>query len=530
MNNSIARWLPAAVAIGSGLLLAAAFPPLEWSELAWIGLAPLLLVTWRATPRQRFSLGWWCGMIFWSCTLFWLTEVTWPGWVLLSAYCALFFAGFAVTAGWLHDQWDGARLVVRIGWMLALPLGWVGLEFMRATWFTGFAWNPLGGSQFEVVSLIQMAAWTGVYGVSAVVMLVNVAVALTVDRYIREGLRSHRAWHPELMLAFLVLAISMTRGGRHMRLGDEPTTQLRVAVIQPNIPQYQKWTPEFVDHIYDQLASLTSMALQVGDPDLVIWPETAVPDYVRQSRRSYGLVRELTTMGAPLLVGSMDVEWVDEGKPRHFNSSLLFNRDGVLVESYDKQHLVMFGEYVPLSRFLPFMTAMTPIEASFDAGSESTAFVLDEPEVRFAVLICFEDTVARLARRAVRQGARLLINQTNDAWFRESSAARQHMTHSVFRAVENQVPVVRAANTGVSCGIDRHGRIHNVLADETGNTFVSGFQMMSVQTPAGEQVPTFYARHGDWLGWSGKVLLLMVALAAGMQRGWWKRKGVRNND
>ena len=511
MNRHTLMTVTAATA--SGLLLASAFPPLEWAEAAWIAWVPLLLVLPQTTPRRAFELGLLAGATFWLCALFWLTHVTWPGWILLSLYCGLFVAGFSALAAWLMREWDRERLAGSLGVLFMLPLVWVGFEYLRCILFTGFAWNPLGGSQYARINLIQVAAWTGVYGVSALIILINTAVALTLHRYGRHARRG-RGWHPEMMIGFLTLLFVMLAGTRLAQPTQNHAQVLRTAVIQPNIPQYEKWTKEFVDSIYDQLRSLTQLAIHAGEPDLVIWPETAVPDYVRESRRSYELVRDLTRQGAPLLVGSMDMEWVDDAPPRYYNSAILFDRQGTLVEVYDKQHLVMFGEYVPLQRLLPFMTAMTPIEASFDPGAESTIFELEEHAVSFAVLICFEDTVSRLARRAVRKGARLLINQTNDAWFEESSASWQHMTHSVFRAVETRTPIIRAANTGVSCGIDAHGRIHDLLADADGNTFVSGFKIISSRIPAEGRALTFYVRYGDIFAWTGVIAALALVIAA----------------
>ncbi len=513
-DGELRRSFPSVMAAtASGLLLAAAFPPLEWAEAAWIAWIPLLLVCPRSSPRNAFRLGLLAGAIFWLCTLFWLTHVTWPGWILLSLYCALFMAGFTYAAAWLMREWGTERFGATFGLMLVLPLVWVGLEYLRCVLFTGFAWNPLGGSQYANINLIQIAAWTGVYGVSALIMLLNLALGLTLNHYIRQGLRGRPAWHPELMIGFLVLALALWTGNRVVAQ-DRHTVSVRTAVVQPNIPQYEKWTKDFVDTIYERLSSLTRMAIHAGAPDMVIWPETAVPDYVRQSRRSSELVRDMARLGAPILVGSMDIEWVEEGHARYYNSSILFDRDGAPVEVYDKQHLVMFGEYIPLRRFLPFLTAMTPIEESFDAGAESTVFSLEEPAVSFSVLICFEDTVARLARRAVRKGARLLVNQTNDAWFEESIAAWQHMTHSVFRAVENRTPIVRAANTGVSCGIDAHGRIHDLLVDVDGNTFIKGFGIVNSRAPAEDRAWTFYTRHGDLFAWTGLIAVVSLLGAA----------------
>ncbi len=506
-----------AAAVCSGLLTAAAFPPLEWLETAWIAWVPLLLLLPHVSSRRAFQLGFLAGAVCWLCSIFWLTHVTWAGWFMLSLYCALFTGGFTYAAHGLMRQWNREHVGGAVGLMIVLPLVWVGFEYLRCVLFTGFAWNPLGGSQFAKINLIQMAAWTGVYGVSALIVLVNTGIAQTLNRYMRYGIRGKRGWHPELMLVFLALAGALFLGTRAARTEEKGYTLLRVAVIQPNIPQYEKWTKAFVDSIYARLGTLTELAIHAGKPDLVIWPETAVPDYVRESRRSYMLVRDMARLGSPILVGSMDIAWEDEGAPRYYNSSILFDVQGAPVEVYDKQHLVMFGEYIPLRRLLPFMTAMTPIEESFDPGTESTVFRLEDPDIPFSVLICFEDTVARLARRAARNGARLLINQTNVAWFEESSASRQHMTHSVFRAVETRTPAIRAANTGVSCGIDSHGRIHDLLADVDGHTFIAGFNIISSHIPPEDRAWTFYTRHGDVFAWTGIIAAATVLAAAWYQ-------------
>lgn len=514
----VRRSIPLVAAGSSALLLASAYPPLEWAALAWIALIPLMAVCWISPPRLAFRLAYASGAVFWLINLFWLTHVTWFGWLLLSLYCALYTGVFGLSvssyAKWARGE---KRTLSKVASLIVIPLCWIGAEYLRSVLFTGFAWNPLGGSQFLNVPILQYAAFGGVYMVSGLMVLLQTALLLTGLHCVTLRRQGWSLGHPRLLMYLVLRSVSIILFlvflhlfGLRLIPKDVGDVELRMAVIQPNIPQYEKWTPEFVDTIFERLNTLTQMAIHAGQPDLVVWPETAVPDYVRDSRRSYDLVRFLTSMGTHLLVGSMDIAWEEGGIPRYFNSSLLFDPAGRLVETYDKQHLVMFGEYVPLQRFLPFISAMTPIEASFDAGMESTVFTLDEPGVAFSVLICFEDTVSYLARRAVREGARLLVNQTNDAWFRESSASRQHMSHSVLRAVETGVPVVRSANTGVSCGIDRRGRIRYLLADENGNTFVSGFKTMRIMVPMSDFAPTFYTRHGDVLAWIGVVTLLGV--------------------
>jgi apolipoprotein N-acyltransferase len=215
----------------------------------------------------------------------------------------------------------------------------------------------------------------------------------------------------------------------------------------------------------------------------------------------YGLVDGLARMGAPILVGSMDSETLVDRKPRYYNSSFLFDTNGVIIEEYDKCHLVLFGEYVPFHEVVDIVNAMTPVMESFSPGKTNTVFRVPQIGAPFSSLICFEDTMPYLARRSVRNGARLLINQTNDAWFDPSAASRQHMILSVFRTVENRVPMVRSANTGYSCHIRATGEIHQQLAGESGRHDGPGFQLVTVRVPPDDASPTFYTRYGDVFAW-----------------------------
>lgn len=498
--DAIRTALPWTGAALTGLLLSAALPPLEWRDTAWIAFLPLFLALRRA-PDKALKLGFTAGAVFWLVSIWWITHVSVAGWIGLSLYCALYFMPFA----WLAAWWM-RRMGVRAWWsnvllMVAAAAAWVGLEYVRSVLFTGFPWVPLGVTQYRNGALIQAARWGGVYAVSALVVWVNAAIALTVLRYVNLRGRWERHPHPELMFGFLALVLAFTNGWNTLRKDTVPTQELRVAVVQPNIPQEDKWTKETFGMTYQRLRTLTETALRAGDADLVIWPETAVPDYIRDSEDSYGLVRDMATGGKPLLVGSMDISWEDE-EPLFYNSSFLFDTNAVIVRVYDKRHLVPFGEYVPLQPFVPFIQALTPIEGSFTPGRTSTVFRLESRDAAFSVLICFEDTVASLARASVRNGARLLVNQTNDAWFDPSSASRQHMIQCVFRCVENGVPAVRCANTGVSCFIDRSGRVYDVLDDGEGRTRVSGCRTSALRVPEQDLPLTFYTRHGDVFAWA----------------------------
>jgi apolipoprotein N-acyltransferase len=294
---------------------------------------------------------------------------------------------------------------------------------------------------------------------------------------------------------------------------------MRVGLVQPDIPQAEKWSAEFERHIYRRLADLT-VEVAAGRPDLVVWPETAVPYCLRADTGTWAFVSGLAAEGAPILVGSMDVEG-EPGEERCYNSSFLVGPDGSLRGEYRKRHLVPFGEYVPFDKAVPWLARFSPLGFSCTPGATATVFrcqvsgfrvqeergaggepgTTDNGQVTipFTVLICFEDSIASLSREAVRRGARLLINQTNDAWFEGSCAAVQHMSHCVFRCVENRVPAARCANKGVTCLVDRSGAVDAVTASllRNGEGSLTQCRVDEVLVPEGDMPLTFYSRYGD---------------------------------
>jgi apolipoprotein N-acyltransferase len=510
------RYLPECGAVLTGLLLAASFAPLEWKQAAWVALVPLVISVRSVSPWRAGRLGFLAGLVFWLLTVLWLTHVSILGWFILAAYCALYIVPFAVVVSWGLRRWSAKSVLHNLLMMIMAALAWAALEYLRSTVFTGFPWNPLGQSQYENLTLLQIAEWGGVYAVSTLLVWMNMAIALTIMRYAECRGRLRHRWHPELIAGVLVWALVHTYGWRVITRGSTEGETVQLALIQPNIPQTEKWTPEYIDTIYKRLLSLSDAARRVNDLDLLVWPETAVPDDVRTSPRSYDLVYRLVTNGVPILVGSMDTEWQDYDKPLYYNSSFLFDENGRIAGEYDKQHLVVFGEYVPFRHALPFLTAMTPISESFSAGRTSTVMRLPDRDIPFSVLICFEDSVSRIARSAVRNGARLLINQTNDAWFDVSSGSKQHMIHCVLRCIENRVPAVRATNTGITCAIDRYGRIRDVLRGDDGSPVIAGFQITEASVPTDTFKLTFYTKYGDLFAWVATVLLGVMLCTIGI--------------
>ena len=501
-------WLRYCAAAFSGLLLAIAFEPFGDDQAAWFAFVPLLLVLYGLRPPRAFRTGFVFGFVFWLMNISWLlrlgaTGVAWPvaviAWVMLAAYCSLYAGAFcAVAAPLLAAATDARR---RVAATLALPLLWVGFEYLRARLFTGFAWNPVGVSQYHNLTVIQVASLGGVYAVSALVVLMNVAVTMMAQRFIdlyrRRG--GSERFRPELMVALGILALCLAHGVR-TRTADSGAVKgpaVAIRAVQPNIVQEKKWREGFVDNIYATLQRETEYAL-IGreEIDLIIWPETALPAPVRTDAEAFVFVDALAKKGVPLLVGSLELEQED-GWVRYYNSSFLFDGEGALRGTYRKQHLVPFGEYVPFEHQILWLGQFAPLGFSCWPGSTGTVFRLDEPATAFSSLICFEDTMPRLARRAVLGGARFLVNQTNDAWFDGSAAARQHMSHCVLRCVENRVDAVRVANTGVTCFIDRAGKVSQIMEQPDGSTRFAGFTTHEIQARGDDEPLTLYTRYGD---------------------------------
>jgi apolipoprotein N-acyltransferase len=486
--------LPFAAAVLAGLLLFFSFAPFDIALCGWIALVPLMLACAGKPLRRAAQLGWLAGVAFFLTSLFWLRHVTWAGTLALVVYCALYFIPFALFVALRRDGWRSTNGLKNLLWMAGASAVWVASEYLRSMVITGFPWNLLGVSQYRQLPLIQIAEWGGVYAVSGLMVFVNAATAVTLLQYaVRLRGPTYRV-HLELMAALLLTAAAWSLGFH--TLLNRPAAEgapLRVALIQPNIPEVGNWELADPELIYERLETLTDLAIRSPGLDLVIWPETALPDFVRFSPRSAGLVEQFASAaGVPLLTGSMDVLWQTDAPPLYYNASILFNPRGELLGSYYKQHLVLFGEYIPFDHKIDWINALTPIPSSFHPGTDASILRLPGDPRGFGVLICFEDTLPYLARRAARAGACWLVNQTNDSWFDPGSGSVQHLANAVFRSVETRLPMVRCTNTGVTCEIDPFGRIQQTLAPR-----VQGFQIATVVPVSPQRDATFYVRHGD---------------------------------
>ncbi|WP_305733505.1 apolipoprotein N-acyltransferase [Trichlorobacter ammonificans] len=451
--------VPVALALCSGLLTALSFPKVELSFLAWIALIPLLTALEGQTPRAAFRLGFIAGLTAYAGLLYWVIIVMTeyghlplfagiPLWLLLSCWLAL-FSGAASWAAVLGERWG-------IKAALIFPLAWVGADYLRSFLLTGFPWTMLGHSQYRLLPLIQVSDLTGVYGVTALIVLANVVLY----RILR-AVAGARVPYPAKSAAVLVLALAGTLwyGFHRLNLNQIPPagTTLKVALIQGNIDQSVKWSPAFLDATLDIYSTLTRQAATQTRPDLVVWPESAAPFFFQDdgppSQRIRGLARELDTA---ILFGSPALEQRN-GRTAYLNSAFLLDRRGNLLGRSDKMHLVPFGEYVPLARLLPFVKKLVHGIGDFVPGREIRP--LNASGLPLGILVCYEAIFPELARQHVASGSRVLVNITNDAWFGRSSAPYQHLAMAAFRAVETRTPLVRAANTGITALVDQNGHI-----------------------------------------------------------------------
>jgi len=443
----------------SAILLILSFPNFNLSLLAFVGFIPLFSAIENESPKKAFFISYISGFIFYLGTLYWLYHVTVIGLAILCLYLALYFGIFGLIFSLCAMRYA----------LCIMPLIWIFLEYIQAHLFTGFGWALLGYSQYRNTPLIQIADFSGVYGVSFVIMMSNAAIYRALKRSFRE-----------IIIAGVILIAVFGYGAVRENAGGYGSG-VKVSVIQGNIPQELKWDPHARDMIIEKYTVLTRMA-RLDDPDLIVWPETSFPEIFETDNDMTGRVLSLAKdIDIPILAGVNT-----EKNEKYFNSAVLISGQGEVVDKYDKIHLVPFGEYVPFSGKFPVLHKLVLGElGEFTPGQDFKIFELKAQGSRlkgkFAALICFEDIFPELAKRFVKNGAKFLIVITNDAWYGRSGAAYQHAACSVFRAIENRTPVVRCANTGYSCFIDSMGRICDSVEEHGKHLFVTDYKTSIVK-------------------------------------------------
>jgi apolipoprotein N-acyltransferase len=510
------------LAATTGILLPYCFPRYDLGLLAWVALIPLhIALDGLSRRRQAFWLGWLAGIICSTGIMSWVVTAmhtygkvplvfSYGIMLLLTAYLGLYVGIYSAGVVWFR------MLMPRYG-LFAAPCLWVTLELLRTYVLSGLPWSLLGYSQYRQLDMIQIADHLGVYGVSFLIVLTNVALA---ELYLWlmplfRGFRPARLpWELVTTAAMLVgLSWAYSTSLITSEAMEGSKAALQVGVVQPNIDQAVKWDQAFREETLQRYDRLTeSFGYGV---DLVVWPEAATPFiYEREPVYQLQLVAMANRVSAPLLFGSPAVRFDPERKPFLLNSAYLLSPDGELLGRYDKQHLVPFGEYIPLkSSLLFFLEKMVEGIGDFQAGPGPTilSFQLKESQggtparrVKFGVVICYEVIFPDLVRRIASSGAEFLVTITNDAWFGDSSAPAQHFSMVVFRSVENHLAFARAANTGISGFIDPFGRI--IVASPT-------FTQTALQAEIPvRQTKTFYSRHGDVFAYGCVLISLLFCL------------------
>lgn len=508
----------------AGLLLALAFLSGSASGFAWV--VPGIWLWCGAAPARwsPLQVGYAGGLAFHLAALHWLTYIPVPvapvaGWLSLSLYLAFFPATWvwlcwrslprnarvAQQSTWAQqtDAVLGMPWWQRTAWTLGCAGSWVALEMLQARLLSGFPWNLLGISQYRLFPLTQIASMTGVYGVSFLVAWTSLSLALAALRLLRQP--AHQwGWMAELRCPVFLLLCVFGVGVLHTSSPLTPGREIQLALVQPAIPQEVIWNQREDSNRFARVLQLSQLAVATR-PHVLVWPEAALPELTEQNVRQ---IQELVRSNRVWMVlGAEDAEARTSPGPQkaydYFNAAHLLSPDGQLRATYHKQQLVIFGEYVPLARWLPFLKRLTPVENGFQSGRGPVPFPIGTPRSRTSVLICFEDVFPHLVRRHVEPDTDFLLNLTNDGWFGNSAAQWQHAAAACFRAVENGRPLVRCTNNGLTCWYDSRGRLRQWLGEDAGDPYRSGFLTVRIPLPpAGQSQPlTFYTRHGDLFGW-----------------------------
>jgi apolipoprotein N-acyltransferase len=513
----------AAVFVATVLLTVLSFPPYHSPEFAYAMLLPSIFWAYR---RPRWKLYLWtlfaAQAVAWTILLAWLHHVTWLGLFLLGPFVGAWVGLWHVVARWALPRMLRHQTFVRLLAMLGLAGVWVLIEWTRTWFLSGFPWLPLAASQWERASILQVAAYTGAFGISFVLVTMNVgfttmAHSLLVEK--KGGLNFRR---PEFLLAlFLLMACVSIHVQETFNRRQFAAPLAKIAFVQPYIPQEVKWDSTKGPGILDVLRTTTLQAA-TARPDLILWPEASTPWAVKGDENARAFVENLAQRAqTPMLIGSIAAENRGAADEAWFNAAFVVDPvTGLQTTYYAKRHLVPFGEYVPLRPLLGWLKKIVPVgDDDFLPGLDSSPLVISTRGGSLTVgpLICYEDIFPQLARESVLAGSEVLAVLTNNAWYGEGGAAVQHAAHSVLRAVETRRPVLRCGNGGWSGWIDEFGSVRNTVTNEAGRIYFRGTQSVHVTRDVrwiGHN--SFYVEHGDWF------VLVCVGLTALMVALLWK--------
>ncbi len=491
-------------ALLSGLLLVLSFPKIDFYLFAWVALLPLLVFLYGKDKKTAFTAGFLFGIVYFFGTTYWIYYALnkfgsipfVPSLLivlLLSLYLSLYTALFAV----LYSSYiRKSNLPV----MFIAPVFWTVFEFLRSYAFTGFPWSSLGYSQYKFLIFIQAADVIGVYGISFLLVAFNGAAA---DILLRKQRKTERPLYSLVptVSGFIILTIVLITTfsyGLYKLSKERDGAVIKAAIVQGNIEQDKKWEPVYQKEVIETYKELSVDASTKFNPDIIVWPETAVPFYFGKDIELTALLTDFQKgLDSYLLFGSVlqKKQKIDSQKKeasaktelRYTNSAVLLDKDGNISYVYDKIHLVPFGEYVPLRNLLFFVEKLAFGIGDYTPGKDYIKAAT--PFGSFGTLICYEIIFPGLVRKFFIRDGGFVVTITNDAWFGKTHGPYQHFSMAVFRAIENRKPIIRSANTGISGFIDSSGRILN-----TTDLFKKTFLVGEIKTDLSR---TFYTKYGD---------------------------------
>jgi apolipoprotein N-acyltransferase len=490
----------------SVILLVLSFPNFEFSILVWVALVPLLIaLANQPSKRQAFLLGWFVGATFFFATCYWLTYsmIHYGGLPAWLSY-PLIFIGAAVLGlfpGIFALLLAGSIRALGLKALIAAPFLWAALEWARLS-VTGQLWNAIGYSLAFHPSLIRVAQWGGVYAVGFMIVTANAAIAFAILK---------RTFKAVVISSLTIVAIvGVTIGVKlyvdlNGAITRSDSAHITVIALQPNVPmEIDKSEQEFADllnrHI-EKSAEALEQTTDDGRTRLLIWPESPMNfTYGSDPQLRERLARFVKEHHVYLLLNSQEVSG-----DSFLNSALLINPEGDLVAQYDKIRLMPFGEYVPLPSWVPGADRVRGIVGEFVPGNRYQLMIADH--TRLATFICIESAYPWIARNLTAAGAEALVNISNDGYLGPTAVMRQHLANAIFRAVENDRPLLRVTNTGITAHISNRGE---VLDATPGFQTVTRIWKLYPETSG----QTFYTRHGDWfVGLCGVVSLVFLALS-----------------
>ena len=476
-SGSRRGFLPLIIAsLSTPLLLAAAMPGrISWWPLLFVALVPLLNFISSNRFGRSFAAGFLAGFVYHVCLLYWIVFVLGkygglPSWIaagvmlLLAAYMGMYLGFFSGILSLVAGK-GRERRAIPLAFLFLGPALWVGLDWLRGFLFSGFPWMDMGYGLYSQPIMIQAADLGGHHLLTFCLVLVNVLVLFFLLSFSR-GMRPLRKGGqlPVMIACILLILVGVYSLLRYRQLSESVSSAEKfvIAVVQGNIPQEEKWASGGKKATLNIYQGLSEEGMKDRQADLIVWPETALPFYPVNDPLFSIVTKFAEKQNAWLLTGApyyTVIGWQASMEPtlEYFNSALLISPKGKLVGRYNKQHLVPFGEYVPLGQFLPFLEPVVEHIGNFTPGSSDQP--LQFGSLKAGVLICFESIFPKLARQQVVAGANLLINLTNDAWYGRSSAPYQSFAMTIFRSLETRRSLVRAANTGISGFVDPLGRV-----------------------------------------------------------------------